>query len=94
MQINITKPVQVEAKEIRIHIKVSDSFAASINDQFGEEIAVQEDGYVPDFMPGQHYGDYLILNIDLDTGVVTNWNKPTQEEIESFIKKCNGEIED
>jgi hypothetical protein len=84
----------VEAKELRIHIKVRDSFAASINDQFGAEIAVQEDGYVPDFMAGQHYGDYLILNIDIDTGTVTNWAKPTQQEIESFIKKCNGESEE
>ena len=94
MQINITKPVQVDAKEIRIHIKVRDSFAASINDQFGEEIAFQEYGYVPEFMPGHRYGDYLILNIDLDTGVVTNWVKPSQDAVESFIKKCGGEEDD
>ena len=23
---------------------------------------------MPDFMPGQHYGDYVILDVDIDTG--------------------------
>jgi hypothetical protein len=27
----------------------------------------------------------VILNIDLDTGQVTNWKKPTAEQIEQFI---------
>jgi hypothetical protein len=36
-------------------------------------------------MPGEHYGDYVILNIDLDTGVVTNWMKPEARQIEKFI---------
>lgn len=85
MQINQTKVVPVEAKEIRINIKVSDWFTASIHDQDGVEIGGQADGYVPDFMPGEHHGDYVILNIDLDTGRITNWKVPTAEQIESFI---------
>ncbi len=85
MQINLTKVVPVDAKELRIHIKVSDRFTAAIYDQDGKEIGGQDDGYVPDFMPGQHYGDYVILNIDLDSGRVTNWKTPTAEQVEEFI---------
>lgn len=85
MQINRTMTVPVDAKELRIYIKVSDRFTASIHASDGTEIGGQDDGYVPGFMPGQHYGDYVILNIDLDTGLVTNWKAPTAEEVEAFI---------
>ena len=40
---------------------------------------------MPDFMPGEHYGEYVILDIDLDTGMVTNWTKPTAAQIEAAI---------
>ena len=69
--ISMKKEVQVEAKTLAIYCKVCDNFTAALKDQFGNEIHDQEDGYVPDFMPGQHYGDYLILDIDLDTGAVS-----------------------
>lgn len=36
-------------------------------------------------MPGQHYGDYVILDIDLDTGKILNWKPPTAEQIEEWI---------
>ena len=86
MEINQQKTVKVNAKTLRIRCKVSDRFAYSIDDAQGEEIHCQEDGYVPDFMPGNHYGDYVILDIDLDTGMVTNWKKPTAAQIEAAIK--------
>ena len=86
MEINMTKTVPVNAKELRIHIKVSDRFTGDVHDEQGARIGGQDDGYVPNFMPGQHYGDYLILNIDLDTGVITNWKKPTAEQIQDFIQ--------
>ena len=89
MEINQQKTVKVNAKTLRIHCKVSDRFTYSIDDAQGEEIHCQEDGYVPDFMPGYHYGDYVILDIDLDTGVVTNWKKPTAAQIEAAIKPQN-----
>ena len=86
MEINQQKTVKVNAKTLRIYCKVSDRFTYSIDDAQGEEIHCQEDGYVPDFMPGEHYGDYVILDIDLDTGMVTNWKKPTAAQIEAAIK--------
>ena len=86
MEIYKQKTVKVNAKTLRINCKVSNRFTYSIDDAQGEEIHSQEDGYVPDFMPGEHYGDYVILDIDLDTGVVTNWKKPTAAQIEAAIK--------
>ena len=87
MKINQTKLVEVEAKTLKIHVKCADQFSCAITDQDGKVIFNQGDGYVPDFMPGKHYGDYIILDIDLDTGVVTNWEAPTQEQIEEFINR-------
>lgn len=85
MEISQTKVVPVNAKELRIHLKISDRFGANIHDESGKCLGGQDDGYVPDFMPGNHYGDYVILNIDLDTGMVTNWKTPTREQVEKFI---------
>ncbi len=86
MKINQFKKVQTEAKTLKIHIKVRDQFCADLTDQNGSVIFSQDNGYVPDFMPGDHYGDYLILDIDIDTGQVINWEKPDQEDIEKWIQ--------
>ena len=91
MEINQTKTVRVQAKTLSMHIKISDRFSAVIKDENGNEIGGQEDGYVPGFMPGEHYGDYLILDIDLDTGTVTNWRVPTAEQIEAFMSAEDGD---
>lgn len=85
MEINQTKQVKVNAKTLKIHLKVSDRFSARLVDQDGSEIFDQDDGYVPSFMPGNHYGDYVILDIDLDSGQVVNWKKPTAAQIEAWI---------
>lgn len=87
MEIDMKKTVQVQAKTLKIHLKVSDRFCASIHDQDGVELGGQSDGYVPSFMPGDHYGDYVILDIDLDTGMVTNWKKPHKDDIQKFISQ-------
>lgn len=83
--IAMKKEIQVQAKTLKIYMKVSDQFSASLVDQNGEEIHDQEDGYVPGFMPGEHYGDYVILDIDIDTGQITNWEPPSADEIEDWI---------
>lgn len=85
--IAMKKEIQVEAKTLKIYCKVCDNFTASLADQNGEEIHVQEDGYVPGFMPGEHYGDYLILDIDLNTGKVVNWKPPTAKAIQDWMSK-------
>lgn len=84
MEINIKKQVAVQAKTFCLHMKVCDQFEGTLKDQHGEPIKEYE-GYVPDFMPEDHYGDYLVLDIDIDTGMITNWRTPTAEQIEEFI---------
>ena len=44
-------------------------------------------GYVPDFMPGNHYGDYVQLEIDTDTGLIVNWKKPTDAQLKIFTNE-------
>jgi hypothetical protein len=84
--IAMKKEVQVEAKTLSIHIKVTDQFSARLLDQNGEVIHDQEDGYVPGFMPGEHYGDYLILEIDIDTGKIVNWKPVDADDIQEWIE--------
>ena len=86
MKINQMKKVQVDIKTVQVHVKVCDSGSYAFYDQDGAEVASIDD-YVPSFFPGQHYGDYLILNIDIDTGKITNWNQPTAEQLESLLEK-------
>lgn len=86
MELNIQKTEAVQAKELRIHCKVCDNFTASLHDEAGTEICNQEDGYVPGFMPGKHYGDYLILNIDIETGQITNWNEANLKELPEWVE--------
>lgn len=89
MEIDQNKTVKVNAKKLSLHLKVVDMFTAGLYDQDGHEIADYE-GYVPGFMPGEHFGDYVILDIDIDTGQITNWKPPTKEQIEEFI---SGEVD-
>jgi hypothetical protein len=87
MTIQIAKQVDVvvEPKVLKIHCKVCDNFSAGIEDKDGNELHYQEDGYVPGFMPGDHYGDYLILDIDLESGKVLNWKPPSADSIQEWV---------
>jgi hypothetical protein len=75
MNIEITKKTEVNAKTVKISMKVCDGFSYELLDDQGKVIHDQDSGYVPSFMPGQHYGDYLMLDIDVDSGTITNWKK-------------------
>lgn len=86
MEINCTKQVKVNAKTLKIYSKVVDNFTCTIFDQDGQRLGGQDQDYVPGFMPGEHYGDYLILDIDLDTGKILNWKQPTAEAIEEYLE--------
>lgn len=73
-------------KTINISAKCSDLFSAQARDGDGK-FAGDYEGYVPDFMPGQHYGDYVELNIDVATGRILNWKAPTQSELQKVFGK-------
>ena len=72
-------------KTILISAKCSDLFAADLYAD-GKRVGAYE-GYVPDFFPGQHYGDYVQLNIDVDTGKILNWKVPTAKDLAIFKKE-------
>ena len=38
-------------------------------------------------MPGDHFGDYVQLNIDLDTGRIEKWRVPSQDELDQVFSK-------
>lgn len=71
---------------LKICGKTSDRFHARLLVD-GKETK-NHDGYVPDFFPEEHYGDYIELDIDIDTGQILNWKKPTQAQLD---KQLNGE---
>ena len=64
---------------LKICGKTSDMFNSTL--EVDGKVVGEYDGYVPDFFPGQHYGDYILLHIDVDTGVIVNWCKPTKEDL-------------
>jgi len=65
--------------------KCSDCFFATLTDENGKELK-EHDGYVPGLMPGEHYGDYVEIDIDVATGKILNWKKPSEAAINRFIK--------
>lgn len=67
-------------KIISISAKCSDLFSANLDD------GRTYDGYVPDFFPGEHFGDYVRLDIDLETGKILNWKSPTKSELDKVFK--------
>jgi len=72
---------------LKISAKVSDSFFCIIYDKDYHSIG-EYSGYVPSFFPGNHYGDYVMLDIELKTRKILNWKKVTPEDLENF-----GELE-
>lgn len=70
---------------LKITAKCSDLFHASLVTEGAE--TKEYDGYVPDFMPGQHYGDYVELKIDVATGQILNWKTPTQAQLNKVFSE-------
>lgn len=68
-----------------LHIcgKTSDMCNAQL--EIDGKIVKENDGYVPAMMPGDHYGDYIELEIDIDTGMILNWKKPSEKTLNTFI---------
>jgi hypothetical protein len=72
---------------IRINAKCSDLFGAQFVDEAGNNVA-DYDGYVPDFMPGQHWGDYVEIDVDLKTGKILNWEPPSLEAVNKALENA------
>lgn len=72
-------------KTINITAKCSDAFWAALAVD-GQRVG-EYDGYVPAWFPNtgeEHYGDYVSLTIDVETGKIVNWKKPTTKDLAIF----------
>jgi len=65
--------------KLRLSAKCSDMCNVELVHEDGS--VTEGDGYVPDFFPGDHYGDYIILDIDPNTGIITNWDRAYPPEL-------------
>lgn len=59
---------------LRVSAKCSDLWSHQIIGTDGE-VKASYDGYVPSFMPGEHWGDYVMLDIDPYTGRILDWKR-------------------
>jgi hypothetical protein len=71
------------AKTISICAKCSDMFSATVKDAEGNDL-FDYNGYVPGFFPGEHWGDYVMLDIELATGKILNWKAPTAKQLKAM----------
>jgi len=71
-------------KTVFVVAKCSDMCHVTFKDEKGNDIGERDD-YVPDWMPEQHWGDYVELEIDIATGLILNWKKPTQKELKDSM---------
>jgi len=85
MEINLPKTVKTDVKTLKLHIKIRDELGFILTDDKDELVFEREEGYVPGFFPGEHYGDYLIFDIDIETGQIKNWQKPSVEDVEEIV---------
>lgn len=76
---------------LKVSAKCSDMFDATLITG-DNNIVGERSGYVPKWFPNphvSHYGDYVVLEIDLDTGHILNWKKPTKEDISETFEKAD-----
>jgi len=71
--------------KLNINLKVSDMFDCTVQDNSGNYVIEDYCDYVPDFMPGNHYGDYVELEIDTTTGKILNWRKNAAALVKQFV---------
>jgi hypothetical protein len=70
---------------IFVTAKCSDLCHINFKDEHGNSIG-ERDGYVPDWMPENHYGDYVELEIEIATGRILNWKVPSQKELKDSME--------
>ncbi len=84
METRMNKRVSAQTKTLNLYIKERGEFGAFLINQDGCGLAVYED-FLPDFIPLQPCSHYFMLAIDMNTGKITNWKKPTPEQIENCL---------
>ena len=69
---------------IFVTAKCSDLCNVQFFNEDGTKVG-ESNGYVPDFMPEEHWGDYVELEIEVATGKILNWKVPTQKELKDSM---------
>lgn len=88
MHVDAAKEDVKPLRKLTISAKCSDMFSAILyedNKQVGNEYS----DYVPNWFPNpqaDHFGDYVELQIDIDTGQILNWRKPTKAQLNETFK--------
>ena len=81
MKVHFPSTQSKDIRVVRVHVKVRDEGYYDLVDADNNVVAQKAEDYVPGFFPGDHFGDYLMLDIDIETGQILNWVAPTEEEI-------------
>lgn len=71
---------EIEFTQVSICAKCADLCTAQLISKDNVVVAEHE-GYVPPLMPDKG-GDYVTIDIDLETGVILNWKRPTRKIVE------------
>ena len=76
----------MKIKTVSICGKTADLCHVQLIDEQGN-VVKENNGYVPAFMPGEHYGDYIILDINVKTGKITNWTQKNAAAVQRFVEE-------
>jgi len=80
VSITIKQYIMSKIKTLKVCGKTVDRCSIVFLNESGDAVGKRND-YVPDYFPEEHYGDYLELDIDIETGQILNWKKPTQKQL-------------
>jgi len=72
-------------KILKIFAQCNDCFAMELQTEGVAPPTLNYSGYVPKWFPNpdtRHFGDSVALRIDLETGQILNWKKPTDEDLQ------------
>ena len=64
---------------LKISAKCSDLCSTIYTDKNGK--VTESDGYVPQGIGIDSYGDYVDIDIDMQTGQILNWKPVTDEQV-------------
>ena len=90
MKVTTLVEKETDVKILSIHLTVRDGFNWKLLTSDGEVVCRWEDTYVPDIVPGA-YGDTVELDIDIETGRITNRGKIVPEFLKEVIDKAREE---
>lgn len=82
------RKVGESAKTLKISAKCSDLMFATLYDGDGKQIGTEHDGYVPDWLGKDGYGDYVNFDIDIASGQILNWKIPSNQDLKNTFGNC------